>query len=310
MSLSRRTASLFLPSPLADPGRPALSPSPPPPVNRKGRLRKGTRAEDAFNTDPFSPLPSLSSFDSSFAVQEYIATLVRRDPHDVELITAIPTSAQDDDGDGTGEEGEEEIELVDEDVWVYEQLRRLTLDQHLWLAALSTPPSPGETPPCNHDSCPEMRASDWLFLCAAHSTPPDPPCSAVDYSLHCSDGAQALLNSSRYFPSRLSVSEGGRRLLDAVARRLYRSFAHAFFHHPSHFALLETDTSLVRRFVALNRRFGMVEDEGLIIPELEEGFGEGGEWEGEEGEEGDAEGEEEGEEEGGIREARSRGEEK
>lgn len=75
---------------------------------------------------------------------------------------------------------------------------------------------------------PTSSASDWLFLCAAHPTPPDPPCSAIDYMLHTSDGAQALLNSSRYFPSRLSIGAGGRRLLDAVARRLYRSFAHAF----------------------------------------------------------------------------------
>ncbi|GAA5842772.1 hypothetical protein JCM11251_001488 [Rhodosporidiobolus azoricus] len=307
MSLSRRTASLFLPSPLTTPSPSSrLSPSPPPPLNKKGRLRKGTRAEDAFNTDPFSPPPRLSSFDSSFAVQEYIAALVRRDPHDVELITAIPPSAQDEPHDAAGEDVEE-VELVDEDVWVYEQLRRITLDQHLWLAALSTPSFPGQAPPCTQSTCPEMRASDWLFLCAAHSHPPSPPCSAIDYSLHCSDGAQALLNSSRYFPSRLSVTENGRRLLDAVARRLYRSFAHAFFHHPSHFAILETDTSLVRRFIALNRRFGMVEEDGLIIPELEleEGFALEQEWEGRRGNgsDGSEEDEEDGEE-GGIREVK------
>ncbi|GAA5982828.1 hypothetical protein JCM11641_004640 [Rhodosporidiobolus odoratus] len=295
MSLSRRAASIYLPPGFETASSAASSPSPPP--SRRGRLRKGTRAEDAFSTDPFAPLPPFSSFESSFAVQEYIAALVRRDPHDVDLITMIPTTreaAVDDQADGQGEE--EEVELVDEDVWVYEQLRRLALDQHLWVAALSASPSPSEPPPCSAETCPEMRASDWHFLCAAHSTPPDPPCSAIDYITHCSDGAQALLNSSRYFPSRLSVGEGGRRLLDAVARRLYRSFAHAFFHHPALFASLETDNSLVRRFCALNRRFSMVPEDGMIIPELElegegaweEGAGETQEgWEGEGAEEDD-----------------------
>ncbi|GAA6031275.1 hypothetical protein JCM8097_005579 [Rhodosporidiobolus ruineniae] len=294
MTLSRRAAAqLFLPQQVPKLSSPSNSPA-----DRKGRLRKGTRAEDAFYSDPFSPVPRLSSFDSSFAVQEYIAALVRRDPHDVELITEIPTSRQDEE-DGEGEEEEDEVELVDEDVWVYEQLRRLALDQHLWLAALGTSSSPDVPPPCTHQSCPEMRASDWLFLCAAHPTPPDPPCSAIDYMLHTSDGAQALLNSSRYFPSRLSIGAGGRRLLDAVARRLYRSFAHAFYHHPALFASLEADTSLVRRFVALNRRFEMVPEDGLIIPELElEGDGEGEEEAGEEEEEQH----EERYEEGGIRE--------
>ncbi|GAA5954526.1 hypothetical protein JCM10213_004216 [Rhodosporidiobolus nylandii] len=304
MSLSRRTAqSLFLPPPSPAASRP---PSPPQQQNRKGRLRLGTKLADAFGpsaSDPFSPLPKFSSFDSGYAVQEYIAALVRRDPHDVELITAIPTSRQD--AEEEEEEEEDEVELVDEDVWVFEQLRRLALDQHLWLAALSTPPSPDSLAPCSASSCPEMRASDWLFLCAAHSTPPSPPCSAVEYMLHSSDGAQALLNSSRYFPSRLAVGEGGRRLLDAVARRLYRSFAHAFYHHPPLFASLELETSLVRRFCALNRRFGMVDEGGMIIPEdalVGEGEGEGeGGWD----EEGDGE-EDEREEEGGIRAVQGR----
>ncbi|BGP18113.1 hypothetical protein JCM10213v2_006164 [Rhodosporidiobolus nylandii] len=232
MSLSRRTAqSLFLPPPSPAASRP---PSPPQQQNRKGRLRLGTKLADAFGpsaSDPFSPLPKFSSFDSGYAVQEYIAALVRRDPHDVELITAIPTSRQD--AEEEEEEEEDEVELVDEDVWVFEQLRRLALDQHLWLAALSTPPSPDSLAPCSASSCPEMR------------------------------------------------------------------------HHPPLFASLELETSLVRRFCALNRRFGMVDEGGMIIPEdalVGEGEGEGeGGWD----EEGDGE-EDEREEEGGIRAVQGR----
>ena len=61
---------------------------------------------------------------------------------------------------------------------------------------------------------------------AAHATPPSPPCSAISYMVHTSEGAQALLTSPRYFPSRLEVPDQGRKLVRAVARRLLRTFAH------------------------------------------------------------------------------------
>ncbi|GAA6003560.1 uncharacterized protein JCM10292_000416 [Rhodotorula paludigena] len=236
-----------------------------------GRLRKGAQLSSAHIelSDPFAPVRPFQEFeetDSPSAVQDYVAALVRRDPHDVEEVIQIPLG-RDDDG--------EEYPLVDEGVWVYEQLRRLTIDQHPWIASL--------LPLCTPLSCPTMTTSPlWAFVCAAHADPqPDPPCSAIDYIVHTSEGAQALLTSARYFPSRLGVDERGRRLLSAVARRLYRSFAHAYYHHHDLFVALESETSLVRRFGALNRRFALVEEEMLVIPELEElgldNEGEGGE---------------------------------
>lgn len=41
-------------------------------------------------------------------------------------------------------------------------------------------------------------------------------------------------------------------------------------HHHDLFVALESETSLVRRFGALNRRFALVEEEMLVILELEE----------------------------------------
>lgn len=47
-----------------------------------------------------------------------------------------------------------------------------------------------------------MTATDqWIFLCAAHKQPRE--CSAIDYTRHTLDGAACLLNSNKYFPSRL-----------------------------------------------------------------------------------------------------------
>ncbi|GAA5883490.1 hypothetical protein JCM1840_003192, partial [Sporobolomyces johnsonii] len=137
---------------------------------------------------------------------------------------------------------------------------RITLDQHPWIAALSSH--------CTRVSCPDMRAEDWLYICAAHTTPPRAGCCAIDYCIHVSDGASALLTSPRYFPSRISIGAASRGLLQAVARRLYRSFAHAFFHHHDVFAELESETSLLRRFMALNDRFGLMDDDMLVIPNL------------------------------------------
>lgn len=85
-------------------------------VSRGDRLRKGTRYEDAYDNDPFAPIRGLESFSSASAVQEYIAALVRRDPHDVELLTQLPRIRYED-----GEsEGEPAVEAA---VWVYEHIR-------------------------------------------------------------------------------------------------------------------------------------------------------------------------------------------
>ncbi|GAA5977496.1 hypothetical protein JCM10908_004995 [Rhodotorula pacifica] len=239
---------------------------PPSAVAPARRLRKGARYQDAYESDPFAPVQPLESFDSGFAVQEYIAALVRRDPHDTELLVTIPRREYaDEDDDNEGPEGDEWGEpAVDEAVWIYEHLRRIVQDQHLWIATLMSE--------CTASTCPEMQAGpDWFFLCAAHELSPSPPCCAIDYITHTSDGAQALLTSTRYFPSRLAVSDSSRQLLSTVARRLYRSFAHTYFHHQDLFIELESQTSLVRRFVALSRRFdNLVPEEALIIPELED----------------------------------------
>lgn len=73
-------------------------------------------------------------------------------------------------------------------------------------------------------------------------------CPAIDYIIHTLDGATILLNNSKYFPSRLvfyfhflffswhfnfriSVPEPSLKHFQSIARRLYRIFAHAYFHH-------------------------------------------------------------------------------
>jgi hypothetical protein len=83
------------------------------------------QVQDAYNV-PSQP-PPLTSLDSAFQLQEYIALLVKADVHDVHRIVAIPTrrdeeSSSSNDDEGAGSSAEEE-KAADEHCWIYEQLR-------------------------------------------------------------------------------------------------------------------------------------------------------------------------------------------
>ena len=83
---------------------------------------------------------------------------------------------------------------------------------------------------CKPETCTQMTATEqWIFLCAAHKTPKE--CPAIDYTRHTLDGAACLLNSNKYFPSRVSIKESSVAKLGSVCRRVYRIFSHAYFHH-------------------------------------------------------------------------------
>ncbi|KAH9467285.1 hypothetical protein MJO28_000143 [Puccinia striiformis f. sp. tritici] len=217
------------------------------------RLRRGTRYEDAYPsmfaglTDSDQPDPSslLASLESPFQLQEYIAHLVRADPHAINRIIKLPTP------------------LVQREVWIYEQLRRLAHDLgHPLVSALQAD--------CNRSKCPEMKAGEWLYLCAAHATANENECCAIDYIVHTLDGATALLNSARYFPSRLQIPASSIKHFTSIARRLYRILAHAWFHHRQLFEECEMETSLYARFLALTDEFGLIAEDLLVIPRVTE----------------------------------------
>lgn len=143
------------------------------------RLRRGTRLEDAY-PNPFvaghaGPDPSafLHSIESPFQVQEYIALLVRADPHDVDRIITLPSPSVPVSGTPAVTPGHQRNTstdtlrtsgpLVPQEVWIYEQLRRFSQDlSHPFVSALQNE--------CARVTCPEMKAGEWLYLCAAHAT--------------------------------------------------------------------------------------------------------------------------------------------
>ncbi|GBE87574.1 hypothetical protein SCP_1102510 [Sparassis crispa] len=235
------------------------------------RPLKGSRISSFY---PVKTLPPLSSLDSAFQLQEYISLLIRRDVHDVDAIVSVPekSSSRDRDAEGGDEDAKREKGMdkdsdgkndvsVDEACWIYEQLRRIAQD-------LSHPLITMLQQECTRQTCPEMKAGEWLYLCVAHGNDGAmEQCCAIDYILHTLDGATALLNSPRAFPSRLSIPPASHRHFSSLARRLSRIFAHAYFHHRAAFAQAEAESALYARFLALTARFNLVPVEFLVVPQ-------------------------------------------
>ncbi|KAF9085212.1 hypothetical protein BGX23_009879 [Mortierella sp. AD031] len=195
----------------------------------------GTKDESLYQW----PQRPLESIESAFALREYLQSLIRQDPHNVDLIISLPSGQ-------------------DENAWIYEQLCQICLELNYLIVHLE--------PECTPEVCPEMRAEEWMYYCATHPTPRE--CCAIDYLTHTLDGASALLNNVKFFPSRICVPEGSVKNFQSIARRLYRIFAHAYFHHRDIFDGFEAETSLYDRFLKLSRARKLITDKLIIIPSL------------------------------------------
>ncbi|XP_027035446.1 MOB-like protein phocein isoform X3 [Tachysurus fulvidraco] len=188
------------------------------------------------------PDESFEEMDSTLAVQQYIQQNIRSDCSNIEKILEPP-------------EGQ------DEGVWKYEHLRQFCLELNGLAVKLQSE--------CHPDTCTQMTATEqWIFLCAAHKTPKE--CPAIDYTRHTLDGAACLLNSNKYFPSRVSIKESSVAKLGSVCRRIYRIFSHAYFHHRQIFDTHENETFLCHRFTRFVMKYSLMSKDNLIVPIMEE----------------------------------------
>lgn len=162
-------------------------------------------------------------------------------------------------------------ENVDKTLWLYELCRFLTQKVNSIIVALFS-----DNPPCSCITCPEMRASEWQYLCAVH----DPPksCCAIDYCCHTLDWAANTLTSPKHFPSRLalgtdqSTQHSQMRQLTNIFRRVYRIFAHAWFQHRDMFWKVEGRTGLYVFFKAVCDIYSLLPGDGYTIPAEAEGI--------------------------------------
>lgn len=140
-----------------------------------------------------------------------------------------------------------------------------------------------DEPACSAATCPEMRASEWQYLCAVH----DPPksCAAIDYCCHTLDWAATTLTQTKHFPSRLGLGSGsgnvaaGDKVLQQqmkeiknIFRRVYRIYAHAWFQHRDMFWRVESKTGLYVFFKTVCDEYGIIESENYTIPAEAEGL--------------------------------------
>ena len=270
------------------------------------RVRPGTKAAEISTGPPLVPLsevrPPLSplspglpladdfvapQLDSPFQLQEHLKALYHEattDPSAPEPRTIPITRA-------AAARLARPPERVERALWLYELGRFLVQRANGLIVGFFA-----DAPPCSARHCPEMRASEWQYLCAVH----DPPksCCAIDYCCHTLDWAAATLTSPRHFPSRLTLGHphdasagaggggggggagggggGGQaasvRQLTNVFRRVYRMFAHAWSQHRDVFWALEAREGLYVFYKTVCDAYQLIPEENYTIPPEAEGL--------------------------------------
>lgn len=209
------------------------------------RIRPGTKAADMAEGPP---LVELAEIDSAFQLTEHLKALHNFLTHPIGANGTVPVDRE------MALKIAHAPENVDRTLWLYELCRFLIQKVNSIITALFA-----DSPPCSSLTCPEMRASEWQYLCAVH----DPPksCCAIDYCCHTLDWAANTLTSPKHFPSRL-----------AIFRRVYRIFAHAWYSHRDVFWHVEGRTGLYIFYKTVCDVYGLVPEDNYTIPPEAEGI--------------------------------------
>ncbi|KAF2774485.1 Mob1/phocein [Teratosphaeria nubilosa] len=238
-------------------------------IGASRRIRPGTKAEDMAEGPP---LVELGDIESPFPLTEHLKSLHYHHTHP-DSNTIAPITAE------IARQFSSPPPNTSREIWLYELGRFLIQKTNAIIVALFS-----DDPPCSAQTCPEMRASEWQYLCAVH----DPPksCAAIDYCCHTLDNAATVLCSSKMFPSRLALGSGvgggqqpGDRTLAAqmkeitnIFRRVYRIYAHAWFQHREMFWRVESKTGLYVFFKNVCDEYGIIQAENYTIPPEAEGL--------------------------------------
>ncbi|UKZ60391.1 uncharacterized protein TrAtP1_001671 [Trichoderma atroviride] len=227
-------------------------------ANSSRRIHPGTKAADMAVGPPLVPL---SELDSPFQLQEHLAALHY---HSTASGTQPLTR-------------ESALQLaqppngIDRTLWLYELCRFLISQCNSLICGFLF-----DSPPCSANTCPEMRASEWQFLCAVHEQPKS--CCAIDYCCHTLDWAANVVSDQKIFPSRFVVVNDvhsknvGVKSLVNVFRRLHRIFAHAWFQHRSVFWAVEGQTGLYVFFKTVCDLYDLLPAENYKLPPEAEGL--------------------------------------
>lgn len=233
-------------------------------ANAKRRVHPGTKAADMAAGPPVVPL---SDLDSAFQLQEHLKALHYHYSKPSDSESTIPISRE------TAILIAAQPGGVDRALWLYELCRFLINKCNDLIIGFLF-----DDPPCSATTCPEMRASEWQFLCAVHESPKS--CCAIDYCCHTLDWATNIVTSQKIFPSRLSLGAGdagddrgaGVKHLTNIFRRLHRIFAHAWFQHRGVFWQVEGQTGLYVLFKTVCDTYDLLPAENYKLPPEAEGL--------------------------------------
>ncbi|KAL3428399.1 MOB kinase activator-like 4 [Phlyctema vagabunda] len=233
-------------------------------ANATRRIHPGTKAAD-MAAGP--PLIALSDLDSAFQLQEHLKALHYYYSKPSSDTHTIPINRE------TARLISSQPEGVDRALWLYELCRFLINKCNDLIIGFLF-----DDPPCSATTCPEMRASEWQFLCAVHESPKS--CCAIDYCCHTLDWATNIVTSQKIFPSRLSLGAGdaiddrgaGVKHLVNIFRRLHRIFAHAWFQHRGVFWNVEGQTGLYVLFKTVCDGYELLPAENYKLPPEAEGL--------------------------------------
>ncbi|KAM3462492.1 hypothetical protein NHJ6243_004072 [Beauveria neobassiana] len=227
-------------------------------ANSKRRIHPGTKAADMAAGPPLVPL---SELESAFSLQEHLAALHYN-------LTAQGTRAL---TRTTAHQIAQPPAGIDRTLWLYELCRFLISQCNALIVGFLF-----DTPPCSAATCPEMRASEWQFLCAVHEQPKS--CCAIDYCCHTLDWAANVVSDQNIFPSRFMILNDaqskhvGLKNLVNVFRRLHRIFAHAWFQHRSVFWAVEGQSGLYVFFKTVCDLYDLLPAENYKLPPEAEGL--------------------------------------
>ncbi|KFY29958.1 hypothetical protein V493_02203 [Pseudogymnoascus sp. VKM F-4281 (FW-2241)] len=232
-------------------------------LNSSRRIHPGTKGADMAAGPPLVPLMEL---DSAFQLQEHLKALHYHHTRP-STSTIVPINRQTASILATPPFG------VDRALWLYELCRFLINKCNDLIVGFLF-----DTPACSASTCPEMRASEWQFLCAVHESPKS--CCAIDYCCHTLDWATNIVTSQKIFPSRLSLTSGdvmddkstGVKHLTNIFRRLHRIFAHAWFQHKGVFWQVEGQTGLYVLFKTVCDNYELLPAENYKLPPEAEGL--------------------------------------
>ncbi|KAE8450555.1 hypothetical protein EG329_006286 [Mollisiaceae sp. DMI_Dod_QoI] len=239
-------------------------------ANAKRRIHPGTKSADMAAGPPLVPLNEL---DSAFQLQEHLKALHY---HYSKPPTSMPNAVSNSTIPITRESAHliaTQPEGIDRALWLYELCRFLINKCNDLIIGFLF-----DDPPCSATTCPEMRASEWQFLCAVHESPKS--CCAIDYCCHTLDWATNIVTSQKIFPSRLSLGAGdavdergaGVKHLTNIFRRLHRIFAHAWFQHRGVFWQVEGQTGLYVLFKTVCDTYDLLPAENYKLPPEAEGL--------------------------------------